>query len=204
MRRRLVSWLLTRTGAQVDMAFVSADSISMLDIAHSLALVNRFHGHTTRPYSVAEHSLLVLRIVARDLRICNPHAQLAALLHDAHEAYCGDLAAPLKPLLGSAWADLEDRTMRAVRRRFGVCLAGEAWASEIKRADLIALATERRDLMPAGGPAWPGLDDVPCADDVDLNDPARLKGWQAWRQQFLDIAAELIPQTTAHAQGEHS
>ena len=63
--------------------------IMLDDICHALALINRYGGHTPYPYSVAQHSLLVGSILPPELR-------LWGLLHDAAEAYLGDMIAPLK------------------------------------------------------------------------------------------------------------
>lgn len=72
-------------------------------IAHSLAQINRF-GHASRPYSVAEHSLLVCEIVKSMGLDC--HAQRAALMHDAHEAFTGDVATPHQSRAGGGLAGL--------------------------------------------------------------------------------------------------
>ena len=97
-------WITTATGRDFPLAglptLMQGAQPCIEDIAHALAQINRFTGHAARPYSVAEHSLLVCDIVrAKGL---NAHAQLLALLHDAHEAYCGDVASPTKSLLSAS------------------------------------------------------------------------------------------------------
>jgi len=87
-----MTWILTRTGRRFDLLAPKADQVSTLDIAHALSQLCRFNGHTSRHYSVAQHSLLVASIVPAE-------HQLAALLHDATEAYVGDMTRPLKALL---------------------------------------------------------------------------------------------------------
>jgi len=187
-----VTWMLTCTGAKVDLRLMMPDSLSVLDIAHALANINRFTGHCSRPYSVAEHSLLVADIMERELHIHDPAALLAGLMHDAHEAYTGDLSTPLKQLLGSSWAAEEARIQNAVLARFSLVAAYHRHAADIKRADLIALATERRDLMPAGGPAWPVLEGVAPASHLwqRLNAPTAMR-WADWREAFVERFAEL-------------
>jgi len=69
------------------------------DVAHSLSLINRYNGHSPTPFSVAQHSLLVSKILAA--RQEGPLLQLFGLLHDAHEAYLGDITKPMKTLLDS-------------------------------------------------------------------------------------------------------
>ena len=114
-------WILTATGRDFPLSglpTVMPDAAPRIeDIAHALAQINRYTGHAARPYSVAEHSMLVCDIVrAKGL---NAHAQLLALLHDAHEAYCGDVASPTKTVLGAAWLQFENALAhhRHARRR---------------------------------------------------------------------------------------
>lgn len=119
------------------------------DIAHGLSHLCRFTGHTKRFYSVAQHSVMVSLIVP-------PTLALAGLLHDAHEAVIGDMSTPLKNLL-HGYREIEREIERSVRSRFG--LPG-AMHSEVKRADLVMLATERRDLMPDCETLWAIIEGV--------------------------------------------
>lgn len=192
-----MTWLLTVTGCRVDMAMVDPGEISILSIAHALALLNRFHGHTERPYSVAEHSLLVVEIMERELGEHAPAALLAGLLHDAHEAHVGDMAAPLKHAMRAvALADGRpssdfDRFERlhsdAVLQRFGIARHAQRHADAIHHADMLARATELRDLMPAldAGGAADLAHLPPPVPWVRLSERAGLD-WQDWRQAFID------------------
>jgi len=122
--------------------------INILDIAHALARVNRFNGHTSESYSVAQHSVLVAQNVPEEHK-------LSALLHDASEAYLGDISTPLKQLLPDYKA-LEHKWQHAIAQAFG--LPGIMHVC-IKQADLRALATEKRDLFPgASADTWHALD----------------------------------------------
>lgn len=125
------------------------DRVAIEDIAHGLAYQCRFNGQTRAFYSVAQHSLIVASLVPPDLR-------LAALLHDAAEAYLGDMVKPLKVLLPE-FAVIEDKVSAIIAATFGISFADYA---PIKRADLIALATEKRDLMPHSVERWAYLDDI--------------------------------------------
>jgi len=189
-----MTWMLTATGTTVDLRNPQAATISTLDIAHSLALTNRFTGHTLRPYSVAEHSLLVEEIMSREFGPMPPAALLAALVHDAHEAYLGDISTPLKQALPS-WAleDVESRLWMAVQHHFHTRAASRDYASIIKRCDLMALAMERRDLLPPGGAPWPLLEGVEACTWVTLQQRAGMD-WTDWRQAFIDRVASLLPQ----------
>lgn len=126
------------------------DDIAIEDIAHGLAYQCRFNGQTQAFYSVAQHSLMVMQLVPAPLRF-------AALLHDAAEAYLGDMVKPLKNLFPE-FSAIEARVMQIIGERFAVDLAHLDPA--IKAADLIALATEKRDLMPHSTEAWYYLRDI--------------------------------------------
>jgi 5'-deoxynucleotidase YfbR-like HD superfamily hydrolase len=184
--------MLTVTGAQVDLRLMMPDSLSVLDIAHALANINRFTGHCSRPYSVAEHSLLVADIMERELHIHDPAALLAGLLHDAHEAYTGDLHTPGKQLVGNAWFDFERRIEQPVRQALGGVVAHGIHRATIKQADLQALATERRDLLPRHHAQWDCLRGIEPISWVSLNTPERRQhDWEFWRDRFLDRFHEL-------------
>lgn len=202
-----MTWMLTAEGRVVDHLdpINTAAGLSVGAIAHSLSLINRFTGHTRRPYSVAEHSLLVCDILERELLTppASPWALLAGLMHDAHECITGDAASPVKAVLGETWRGFELGWERTFARMFGLREAATTYAAVIKRADLMALATERRDLMPPGGPDWPILQGIEPAALVSLHDHDSLS-WQDWRQAFTDRFGELqfacqlrCPTTTA-------
>jgi 5'-deoxynucleotidase YfbR-like HD superfamily hydrolase len=125
------------------------DHVAIEDIAHGLAFQCRFNGQTQEFYSVAQHSLIVASLVPTELR-------LAALLHDAAEAYLGDMVKPLKVLL-PAFAAIEDQVGAIIAAAFDIDFSDYA---PIKRADLIALATEKRDLMPHSAERWAYLDGI--------------------------------------------
>lgn len=146
--------MLTHSGIRIDLADPKPEQITMMDIAHHLAHICRFTGAVSSFYSVAQHSVLVASLVPMELT-------LPALLHDAHEAYLGDVATPLKQALCSdQYKQLAVKFDIAIAQRFGI--DREALRDpEVKRADLIALATERRDFMPPDGrDIWPGLKGV--------------------------------------------
>lgn len=145
-----MTFIVTYTGRQFELLAPSAENVEIQDIAHALSRVCRFNGHTRTHYSVAQHSVLVSRNVPSHLR-------LNALLHDAAEAYIGDVTSPLKRALGDTYKVIEKRVERAVADRFGV-----DWemAPEVKLADLRALATERRDLLTYHPCEWPMLEGI--------------------------------------------
>lgn len=110
----------TISGRLVDLAVPTADMIDIQDIAHALSQICRFGGHSPGHYSVGEHSLLVTAVThvlldevgVTDMQI-RLSAYLHALLHDASEAYAGDVISPLKGLLGG-YKNIEHSLQRAV------------------------------------------------------------------------------------------
>lgn len=146
-----MSWILTQSGRQFDLLRPTAAMVCPPDIAHALAHLCRFNGHTRTHYSVAQHSLLVASLVP------GPH-QLVALLHDATEAYIGDMTRPLKALLPN-FSETEETLWGVICERFNL---DPILPECVIRADLVALATERRDLMPHHPGEWPCLKGIPA------------------------------------------
>jgi len=145
-----MNWILTYSGRRFDLLAPTAAMIAPQDLSQSLARICRFNGHTRAHYSVAQHSCFVADLVpAGD--------QLAALLHDATEAYVGDMVRPLKDVMPE-YREIEHRIWLAVCERF---LIDPILPASVKRADLVALATERRDLMPAHDGEWLCLAGIP-------------------------------------------
>jgi len=202
-----MSFIVTADGFELDMDYPNVDAISHFGIAWSLSQINRFNGHAVRPYSVAEHSLLVAEIIERDFGL-DAHAQFAALMHDAHEAYAGDMHTPGKGAIGAAWYAWENRWERLVRSVFGFHTPAAAFASSIHRADLMALATEKRDLLPHATAQWPVLVGVEPVGWMRLNVPERAAmSWEDWRDRFddqfhaLDFARSEIPLPSPATEG---
>lgn len=164
-----------------------AHPFTITEIAHALSHLCRFTGHTDRFYSVAQHSVLVSRLVPVGLAY-------DGLLHDAAEAYLGDVASPLKRMLPD-YKVIEHNVEEWLFRWFNV---GFPLHPDIKKADIRALVTEKRDQMvgdatykqECGGLLWPDV--VP--------DAKRIKPWSPRRAriEFLMRYEELtgIPYVT--------
>lgn len=133
--------------------------VNIRDIAHALSLQCRFNGHVREFYSVAQHSLIVSDVAQRlheeEPESAHANAALAGLLHDAHEAYIGDLVRPVKAFIAERWdwTLMEERAEFAVTQAFHLdCRPSRLEC--VKRADMLALATEARDLLPGGPISW--------------------------------------------------
>lgn len=148
-----MTWLLTASGKKFDPVDPQPDMIDLVDIANGLSNECRFAGQCRFFYSVAQHSVLVSQNVP-------PENAWEALLHDAAEAYIKDIPAPIKRLLPDYRA-LEEKIETAIRLRFGLPAIK---SPVIKHADLVLLATERRDLMPQGGEAWQMIEGITPLD----------------------------------------
>jgi hypothetical protein len=132
-------WFTTATGRRLYVLDPDPEQVVIEDIAHALSHICRWGGHVLTFYSVAEHCLRASSIVPRG------HA-LHALLHDATEAYLGDVITPLKRTLPD-YKDLEHRWWLAIASAF--CVAKQMPES-VKIADTMMLELERRDLVSHG------------------------------------------------------
>src|SRR5438132_13165538 len=103
--------IMLQSGCLFDLANPEASEINVEDIAHGLAHTCRYAGQCDGFYSVAEHSVLVSQIVQ--------HAKLAALFHDAAEAFIGDMSRPLKQLLPN-YIEIEKKIEHAIFQRLGI------------------------------------------------------------------------------------
>ncbi len=135
------AWQRMLSGRRLDLLDPTPLDIEIADIAHGLAFVARWNGQTKGDfaYSVAEHSLLVEQIYARQ----NPGAaakwRLAALLHDAPEYVIGDMISPVKSAVGPGYSRLDERLAAAIHIRFGLPATIPAGVKKaIKRADRIS------------------------------------------------------------------
>lgn len=144
------------------------DQIEIEHIAHALAAVNRFGGHSIAPYSVATHSRLCAEVAASEGHTSD--VVLAVLLHDASEAYLGDVVRPLKNML-PGYREIEERVQSAIWRRFGVAI-DPAVKAVIKRIDNAVLRAEAEMLMVSKGENW-GWGDCAAAECYIWPEPHR-------------------------------
>ena len=143
------AWQRMLSGRRLDLLDPSPIDIEIIDIAHGLARVSRWNGQTkgTYPLSVAQHSVVVERLVSRNAPKLDRRWRLAALLHDAPEYVIGDMITPFKYALGGIYRDIEERLSAAIHIRFGLpATLPEPVSRAIKRADRMAAWLEATQL----------------------------------------------------------
>lgn len=162
-------WLQTQSGVAYWPLSPRAEDVRIEDIAHALSHLCRFGGHCSRFYSVAEHSVLVSRVVP-------PEHALQALLHDATEAYMVDVPRPLKKFL-SNYEEIEDRNWRVIAEHFGVPYEMHP---SVKHAGNTVLLAEKAELLGPSPHPWEWARDL---------EPASVTVWgysaTAARKSFL-------------------
>jgi 5'-deoxynucleotidase YfbR-like HD superfamily hydrolase len=152
-----VSYIQTLSGKKFSYQFATTDDIEIEDIANALSNICRFAGHLPEFYSVAQHSVLTSLIVPAEFAF-------EALMHDAAEAYCQDIPAPLKALLPD-YQRIETLVDDLIRQKYGI---NPEQAGVVKYADLVMLATERRDLDIDDGSVWQVLEGIPATDAFQI------------------------------------
>ena len=140
--------IMLQSGAWFDFLDPESSEFKIEDIAAGLSNTCRYAGQCSAFFSVAEHSLLVSEVA-------NDH-EYAALMHDAAEAFVGDITRPLKQLLPD-FKQIEARVEKAIFDRFGV---ERPIPKEVKAADLRVLAAEQAQIMPRETSLWAFSDGV--------------------------------------------
>ncbi len=166
--------IITASGVLFDLLEPRVEDVRAFDIAHGLAMKCRWAGHTRIYYSVAEHSVRVSRR-------CAPEDALKGLLHDAAEAYLGDVPSPLKRRM-DGYREIEERLLGVIFARYGLTLPLPA---SVENADHAELENDRITLtkfIDAPTPRWkrPAQTDLPACF-----------GWWEARARFLVRLHEL-------------
>lgn len=192
-------WIQSFSGRKIDVLDPQPSSFTLQDVAHSLALKNRFSGMTSVPFSVAQHCVVGSAFIA-------PEFALAFLMHELGEVAAPDVPAPLKPFLRVTvdcncrpggcgpvlieWPDLEERFEDAILKALDLeQLKPKIHSPEVKHMDLAMLAWEARDLMGPPPESW-GLPHAPPS-------PAELGAWSWVRaedeflKRFRELAGDL-------------
>jgi uncharacterized protein len=176
-------YLQTVSGRWVNPFDPDPDQIDVGDIARALGNLCRFGGHSRVFYSVAQHSVIVSELVEQ--RGGDAEDAFAALMHDATEAYLGDMPHPLKhrSALGESFRAAEDHLADTIRDRFAI----RRDVPEVKRVDRALLATERRAFS-ADTWHWPELDGVEPLD-LELTPWAADDATRAFERRFTELDA---------------
>lgn len=144
-----------RSGRYFDLADPKPDQFTFGDIAGALSKICRFGGQIDSYYSVAEHSVLCSKVAADDGLPLD--TQIAVLMHDAAEAFCGDMVKPLKVMLPH-YREIEAAIETVVAEKFTIDFRREGHS--IREIDHAMLIQERRCLFSADNVVWVGEKEV--------------------------------------------
>jgi len=181
--------IMLQSGAWFDLLDPASSDFTIDDIAHGLAHICRYAGQCRDFYSVAEHSIHVSNMCEE--------GKLEALLHDAAEAFIGDVTRPLKQLMPE-YKRIEKAVERAVFERFNLVMP---FPAEIKEADLRVLAAEQAQIMAPSTSEWARTSGVyPAPIRVEFMPPKVAK--RAFLKRYTELAAERRLRTEPPRQAE--
>lgn len=175
------------SGELVDLLDPAASRFTIQDIASSLSKICRFNGHTSAFYSVAEHSVIA-SLITQDR---DPQIRLSALLHDAAEAFLGDIVKPIKDDIwsgptGRYWERMEQSWNAVIGSRFGCTLV--PMPEPVKAADRALLIAEQDLLLPKADLAseiLPGFRDPDIEALINCWHPELAESWFLHRFEEL-------------------
>lgn len=165
------AYMTLSSGREVDLLRLTEDDVDIRDIAHHLARINRFGGATKRPVSVAQHSVYVSRIVPREC------CSLQGLLHDATEAYLGDVVHWLKQSPAfDEYRRIESKLEQVIWRKYGCPLI---MCSHVTRADRVMCRFEAQRVMPP-------IQWTESYAPITPEERERIGRWQPWSWQSAE------------------
>lgn len=153
---------------------------SLADAVKALSNLCRFQGRTHKFYSVAQHSVLVSAL-------CDATCPWDGLAHDLAEAYTGDVITPWKQLLREE-GPLAYARLKTIEQAVENAFLFNGTRPEVKAADLVALVTERRDLLPRAphlNAMWPAIEPLPYSVAICLSPEEAEAAWWKRYQQLL-------------------
>lgn len=178
------TWMETWLGNSVDLLNPDPKQIDIEDIARHLSIINRFTGAIRFPYSVAQHSLYVSMLLPES-------DQIHGLLHDAHEAYVGDISTPLKHSSDRQWLNILCRNLDgAIYEALDLELPTDEQCRRIKRADMQAMADEKAFLKPHSKSDWAEYGIPAPAGNINV-----AMDWQEAEVAFLERFWRLYERT---------
>lgn len=173
--------ITTFTGRSVDLLNMDERTISSADIGHALALLNRFVGHSREPISIAQHSVYV------SLLVDGTGCELQGLLHDASEAYLGDVSKWLKHTPTMApYRAIEQAVQSMIYRKYG---CPEEDSQAVKDADWLMVRYEGEMGLPGWGMHCRtmrdrhGKSNLTPVNSKEYAQLKRLPAWQPWSWQ---------------------
>jgi hypothetical protein len=138
--KKTYTWLQTYSNLELDYADDEWICLPIEDIAHALSNLCRFNGHCKKYYSVAEHSVIVSYLVPE-------HLAIYGLLHDASEAYTGDIPTGFKRVMGLSFSVYEDKALKAISKGYGLDYQ-MFFDLSVQEYDIKVLGHEAASLMP--------------------------------------------------------
>jgi hypothetical protein len=189
--------IITNGGHIFDFSSPREMTFDIETIAHSLACINRFNGHTRQPYSVAEHCIRMSYFAEEGW----PGTPLDNLLHDTAEAFVADLQSPQKrhmyfglDFAGSVefipFKTVEQEVLETVYVKLGLAYDASL-EPEIKKMDRIILAMEVRDLLPQQAITWQPYIELFESVDVIPEETIYPWEWQRAEEEYYQRFKEL-------------
>lgn len=189
---RLQGWMPTFSGSGFHPISPKVSDVCLEDITRGLAYKFRYGGHT-EPITVAEHSILVSRVI----EILWPQSgqMLAGLLHDACEAYTHDIQAPIRRFIkvekpdGTfvSWGDMEREINQVIAKALGI--NQDFYQSpEVKAADILTLTIEKAQIPALQQYGNWGLPKIPDElSDVKVAHLSSEESYHAFRKRYREL-----------------
>jgi hypothetical protein len=182
------TWLQTYSGKRVSVLDPQTEEIDIEDVAEAVSKLCRYNGHCKEFYSVAQHCVLGAQFALSQYK----DVELAKefLLHDATEAYVGDMIRPVK-IHNPTFNRIEDGMWEAVSKRFNL---PREHSADCHNIDNIMLVWEKRDLLP-NSEEWPGLPDITLYDFPKME----CWDWENAKDMYLDMYEMLFESELSYA-----
>lgn len=178
--RQGAGWMVTASGRRFFPRLPDPADVCIEDVAHALSNICRFGGHVRSFYSVAQHSVIVSKMVPERLA-------LYGLLHDAPEAYIGDMVRPLKRTIPE-FQKVEAAVWSCILKAFELPDMSMADWEVVKHFDNVAIVTERRDLLPPiGNYRWAEDESAVAADAVVIIPASPGRACFAFLERFAEL-----------------
>lgn len=171
------------SGKFINLHNFTIEDFDIRDVAHALSHICRFQGHCQRFYSVAEHCVRMVDLYKRLTALYEVELAYMLLMHDAAEAYIGDIPRPIKHAI-PIFKQYENNILREI---------GIEYDDTVKIYDNRMLKIEARALVKSGGKLWPGFEGPLSYEETMVKqDIENLElGSIYWRDTFLNLYSEL-------------